>query len=187
MEQVAKLKRAWYLALVFQIVQKISEKYCPCSYLSIDQIWWVDELWFKRYIQKWTVSCTNTHHDVTDLLNHGIVKNTKKWIYWEPSLNFLQNKKIRNMCLKWHILRSSRFVAEVTFNCLTTIQNIRWQRKLRSLRVLYLIREMLLKVNYFATDKVKSLLNSIKSEMILFCVYAEFHIIYFEMIFYTFL
>ena len=91
------------------------------------------------------------------------------------------------MCLKWYILRSSRFVAEVTFNCLTTIQNIRWQRKLRSLRVLYLIREMLLKVNYFATDKLKSLLNSIKSEMILFCVYAEFHIIYFEMIFYTFL
>ena len=24
--------------------------------------------------------CTNTHHDVTDLVNHGIVKNTKTWI-----------------------------------------------------------------------------------------------------------
>ena len=23
------------------------------------------------------VSCTNTHHDVTDLVNHGIVENTK--------------------------------------------------------------------------------------------------------------
>ena len=23
------------------------------------------------------LSCTNAHHDVTDLLNHGIVKNTK--------------------------------------------------------------------------------------------------------------
>ena len=23
------------------------------------------------------VSCTDTHHDVTDLVNHGIVKNTK--------------------------------------------------------------------------------------------------------------
>ena len=22
------------------------------------------------------VSCTNTHHDVTDLVNHGMVKNT---------------------------------------------------------------------------------------------------------------
>ena len=24
--------------------------------------------------------CTNTHHDVTDLINHEIVKNTKSWI-----------------------------------------------------------------------------------------------------------
>ena len=32
------------------IFQKISEKYCPCLYLSIDQVWWVTELWFKRYI-----------------------------------------------------------------------------------------------------------------------------------------
>ena len=23
------------------------------------------------------VSCTNTHHDATDLINHAIVKNTK--------------------------------------------------------------------------------------------------------------
>ena len=23
------------------------------------------------------VSCTNTHHDVADLVNHGMVKNTK--------------------------------------------------------------------------------------------------------------
>ena len=23
------------------------------------------------------VSCTNTHHDVTDLINHGMVKNLK--------------------------------------------------------------------------------------------------------------
>ena len=35
------------------------------------------------------VSCTNTHHDVTDLINHGMVKNTKTWIsredgtFWE--------------------------------------------------------------------------------------------------------
>ena len=26
------------------------------------------------------VSCTNTHHDVTDLVNHGMVKNTKTLI-----------------------------------------------------------------------------------------------------------
>ena len=26
------------------------------------------------------VSCTDTHHDVTDLVNHGMVKNTKATI-----------------------------------------------------------------------------------------------------------
>ena len=26
------------------------------------------------------VSRTNTYHDVTDLVNHGIVKNAKTWI-----------------------------------------------------------------------------------------------------------
>ena len=32
--------------------------------------------------EKCTVSCTNTHHDVTDLVNYGIVKNAKTWISW---------------------------------------------------------------------------------------------------------
>ena len=44
---------------------------------------------------------------------------------------------------------------------------------------------MLLKVNYFAADKRKSLACRvfIKAEMILSCVYPEFHVIYFEMFF----
>ena len=29
---------------------------------------------------------------------------------------FLRNKKILNLCLRWHILRSYYFIAEVTFN-----------------------------------------------------------------------
>ena len=29
------------------------------------------------YLQMHPVTCTNTHHDVTDLVNHGMVKNTK--------------------------------------------------------------------------------------------------------------
>ena len=62
------------------------------------------------------VSCTNTHHDVTDLVNHGMVKNTKTWISWEQNITFLQNKKILNLCLTWHILRSFCFLAEVTYN-----------------------------------------------------------------------
>ena len=59
-----------------QTVRKIPENYCPCIYLSIGQVQWVNEMWFKRYIQK-GISCTNTHHDVTDLINYGMVKNTK--------------------------------------------------------------------------------------------------------------
>ena len=35
------------------------------------------------------VSCTNTHHDVTDLVNHRMIKNAKKWISWERGLTFL--------------------------------------------------------------------------------------------------
>ena len=59
---------------------------------------------------------TDTHHDVKDLVNHGMVKNTKTWITWEWNITFLQNKKIRNLCLRWHILRSYSFVGEVIFN-----------------------------------------------------------------------
>ena len=62
------------------------------------------------------VLCTNTHHDVTDLVNHGMVKSTKTWISWERNITFLQNKKILNLYLRWHILRSYGFLAEVTFN-----------------------------------------------------------------------
>ena len=42
------------------------------------------------------------------------------------------------------------------------------------------------KVNYFAADKGKSLICKffIKAD-ILFCLYLEFHVIYFQMVFYT--
>ena len=62
------------------------------------------------------IPCTNTHRDVTDLVNHGMVKNTKTWISWERNIIFLWNKKILNLCFRWHILRSYHFVAEVIFN-----------------------------------------------------------------------
>ena len=67
----------------------------------------------KIYSKMYFVSCT--HHDVTDLVNHGMVKNTKTWISWEQNIIFLWNKKILNLYLKWHILRKYHFVAEVTF------------------------------------------------------------------------
>ena len=69
----------------------------------------------KIYSKMHSVLCTNTHHNVTDLVNHGMVKNTKTWVSWKRMITFLWNKKILNLCLRWHILRSYRFLAEVTF------------------------------------------------------------------------
>ena len=64
---------------VVQIVQKIPNNYCPCLYLSIGQT--IRDI--IRYIQKiypemHPFSCTDTHHDVTDLVNHGTLINTKR-------------------------------------------------------------------------------------------------------------
>ena len=69
----------------------------------------------KVYSKIHPVLCTNSHHDVTDLVNHGMVKNTKTWISRERNITLLWNKKISNLCLRWYILRSYRFAAEVTW------------------------------------------------------------------------
>ena len=58
-------------------------------------------LWFKRYSKMHPVSCTNTYHDVTDLVNHGIVENTKTWISWEWDIISLLNKNILNLHLNF--------------------------------------------------------------------------------------
>ena len=83
------MKSTWNLAPVLQFVQKIPENDCPCLYLSVGHVWWLNELWFKRYIQKCTISFANTHHDVSDLVNHEIVKNTRTWISRERNTVFL--------------------------------------------------------------------------------------------------
>ena len=96
------------------------KKYCSCLYLSIGIVWWLKVLWFKKDIQKCTISCTHTHDDVTDgSSNHGMAKTTKTWMSWELNITFPRNKKILNLCLRWHIFRSYRFVAEVTFKVFT--------------------------------------------------------------------
>ena len=61
------------------------------------------------------ISCSNTYHCVKDLVNDGMVKNTKLWISWEWNITFLRNEKILNLCRGWHILRCYRFIAEVTW------------------------------------------------------------------------
>ena len=96
MKQVAELKRTWNLAPVFWTVPKISEKYGPCLYLSTDWVWWVNGLWFKRYIEKCTVSRTNIYNDTTDLVKHRFGKTW--WLRiqkieegWYTTVNCPQN------------------------------------------------------------------------------------------------
>ena len=45
----------------------------------------------KIHIKMHSVSCTNIHHDVTDLVNDGMIKNTKTWIFCERNITFLRN------------------------------------------------------------------------------------------------
>ena len=71
-------------------------------------------------------ACANdTYHNVTDLVNDGIIKNTKTWVSWGQNISFLQNKKILSLCLRWHILRSYHFVEELTFNSLNYLLALR--------------------------------------------------------------
>ena len=59
------------------------------------------------------IFCTNTYHDVTDLVNYGMGKNTKTWISRERNINFLWNKK---PMLHMDTLRNYRLVVVVTIN-----------------------------------------------------------------------
>ena len=45
------------------------------------------------YSKMLPVSYTNTHHDVTDLLNRRMAKTTRTWISWECNITSLQKKK----------------------------------------------------------------------------------------------
>ena len=54
----------------------------------------------KIYSKMHPVSCTNTHDDVTDLVNHGMVKNTKTWISWERNKNWNGLEHLFSLCKK---------------------------------------------------------------------------------------
>ena len=100
-----------------QIVEKIPENYFPCIYRSIGKVWWVNELWFKSYIQ----NCTLSYLIILTMTSRiwyiiWWLKNTKTWICWEQIIAFLKFEKVLNLCLRWHILRSYCFVLKVTFN-----------------------------------------------------------------------
>ena len=52
------------------------------------------------------ISCTNTHHDVTDLANHEMIKNKKLEYLEKGNTTFQQNKRIlklgKNYCIFCH-------------------------------------------------------------------------------------
>ena len=61
---------------------------------SFEISYWMYFVVIERKKKKHLVSCTNTHHDVTGLVNHGMVKNTKTGISGGQNITFLQNRKI---------------------------------------------------------------------------------------------
>ena len=76
-------------------------KKCPmlscfinCVFNSFEISYWMYFVVIERKKKKHLVSCTNTHHDVTGLVNHGMVKNTKTGISGGQNITFLQNRKI---------------------------------------------------------------------------------------------
>ena len=70
----------------------------------------------KIYSKMHPASRNNTDYEVTDLLDHEMVKNTKTWISWQQNIIFYDKKKIHKISLRWHILRGYHFVAEVALN-----------------------------------------------------------------------
>ena len=94
------MKSTWNLAPVLQIVKRFLKVIVVVYIYQLAKFGEIINCGSKMHL----VSCTNAHG-----------KNTKTWISWEPNITFLRNEQILSLCLRWHILNSYRFVAEVTF------------------------------------------------------------------------
>ena len=53
----------------------------------------------KIYSKMHPVSCTNIHHDVIDLVNQRMVKNTQIWISWKRNITSIETKKFLTCAL----------------------------------------------------------------------------------------
>ena len=69
----------------------------------------------KDILKMYPVVCTNTHHHITDLVNHGWVKIQKVEYLENRTYFFCKLKKFLNCASDDTILRSYRFLVEVTF------------------------------------------------------------------------
>ena len=132
----SKLQRTWNLTPDLKTVQRIPVNYFPCLCLSIGRVWSLHGMWFNIYLKMHPVSCSNTHHEVTHMVNHGKVENTKTWTSWEGNITFLPNKKIVNVCLRLHILRTYYFLVYASFkyfgskNFVTDLEKVTWDNTL---------------------------------------------------------
>ena len=108
------LKTTWNLASVLQIVRKNwFMKIVPLTYIHQlaefgDLIICSSKDIFKNALCLIYLYSSWRHW-------FGKSRDRQIWISWERNIAFLRNKKILNLCLTWHILRSCCFVAKVTF------------------------------------------------------------------------
>ena len=107
------MKRAWNLSPVPQLFKRYLKNIALAYIYQLAKFGVLMSCGSKDIFKNAT--CPMYHHEVTDLVNHGMVKNTKTWMSSERNITFLRNKKILNPCLRWHILRSYHFAKEVTF------------------------------------------------------------------------
>ena len=92
LEKVSVLKRS--KDLCSKDFWKLFPLFIPISWPGLLTVWVVVQ---KIYSKMHPPFCTNTHHDVTDLLNYVLVKITKIWIPWKRNITFLRNKKFLNL------------------------------------------------------------------------------------------
>ena len=98
------------------------------------------------------------------------LKMQKTWITWKRNITFLQNKKILNLCLRWHILRSYHFVTEATFKGHTQrMERNNWISRCRTLHWIFWKKKKSLKSNILKAHKaLKILVVTISSHIISF-------------------
>ena len=97
------LERTCNLTPVLQIVQKTTENCSLWLYISTDEIWWLNELWFKRYIQKCTLS------RVLIL----VITSQIWWIMGCLKIKYNFSTKWTNFYhIRWHISEKILFISE---------------------------------------------------------------------------
>ena len=54
---------------------------------------WCPQIFSGSDTETCTVSCSNAHHDVSDLVNYWVVKNAKSWLSWTEDDFYMKQKQ----------------------------------------------------------------------------------------------